>query len=96
MKYYQIAICVLASALLCGCSRIEDPVIDVSTDDQAMNEAMAKAKATFPKFLANWETIEADTKSVKIGVPTADGGVEHIWFEPTIITDDQHLAPNNL
>ncbi|MEM7478691.1 MAG: DUF2314 domain-containing protein [Planctomycetota bacterium] len=86
MTRASTALLILVGTLFCGCKNVDDPVVNVNADDKKMNEAMETARKTFPKFVANWETMECESQSVKIAVPTSGGGVEHIWFEPTKIT----------
>lgn len=68
-----------------GCSRTKqgDNYTSVSADDQAMNEAIAKAKATSGDFVkALHEQREGTTDFyVKKPYPTPDGGEEHMWIE---------------
>ena len=52
-----------------------------------MNKAIETAKSTFNQFLKNWETMPGSSVSVKFGVPTSDDSIEHIWFQPTEITE---------
>ena len=52
-----------------------------------MNAAIETARQTFPQFLKSWKSMPSDGVSVKVGLPTSDDDIEHIWFEPITITD---------
>lgn len=61
-----------------------DPIIQFSNEDAAMNAAIAEARSTYGQFLAHFEAAGAADQAnymVKVGLPTADGGVEHIWVD---------------
>jgi len=81
--------CFFLSFVSCSSSTVSDPVINVEDSDQAMNAAISTARQTFPQFLANWQTKPNDGASIKFGVPASDGSLEHIWFEPTNITETE-------
>lgn len=84
----------LAAAALCACgpgptkagaeagagaSQQGDKVVDFSKDDAEMNAAIAQARQTLPTF---WKHLEANPDidhSLKVGLPTASGSLEHIW-----------------
>ena len=72
-----------------GCSRSKegDNYTAVSGDDAAMNEAIAKAKATSDDFVRALNAGRPGTKNffVKKPYPTPSGEVEHMWIE---ITDE--------
>ncbi len=83
-----IALCSLAFSG-CDAGRRGDPVVKFSQDNEAMQAAIETAQRTFPQFLARWQTLPSDAVSVKVGLPTTDGEVEHIWFEPIAITETE-------
>lgn len=93
MKTHTTLVLLLASISIafagCGSSNSGDPVVGVEDSNAEMNAAMEKARGTFDQFLANWKTMPNDAASVKFGVPTRDDSVEHIWFEPSSITDTE-------
>jgi len=64
-------------------------VINVEDTDEAMNAAIQKAKETFPAFEQNWKRNDIDGFSVKLGIETDEDDLEHIWFTPTEIDDEQ-------
>lgn len=70
-----------------GCSRGKegDNYTAVSGDDAAMNEAIAKAKATSNDFVRALHAGRPGTKDffVKKPYPTPSGEVEHMWIEVT-------------
>lgn len=78
-----------------GCGRGDalsptaDRVIHVDDDDAEMNKAIEMARETFSKFEQNWKRPANENVSVKFAVPTDDGEVEHIWFSPISITEDE-------
>lgn len=56
-----------------------DKVVDFADDDAEMNAAKAQARQTLPVF---WKHLEAHPDidhSLKVGLPTASGSLEHIW-----------------
>lgn len=62
-----------------------DRVLDVAQSDVAMNDAQAEARRTLESFLAH--TLGPDGQSlpgatIKVAMPTSDGGAEVIWVEP--------------
>jgi len=65
-----------------------DVTIAINENDSEMNDAIAMAKKTFPKFLENWKTAKNQGYSLKFAVSTSNGGVEHIWFNPVSINGD--------
>jgi uncharacterized protein YegJ (DUF2314 family) len=91
MKPLLFCLTVLCCGLVAGCDSINtgDPVVKVEETDQAMNEAIESARKSFPQFLKHWKTMSSDGVGVKVGLPTADGDVEHIWFKPITITDTE-------
>ena len=81
LSFALIATCVV------GCGS-EDPVVSVDDSNVEMNKAIETARNTFAQFQKNWKTMPNDGASIKFGLPTKDGNVEHIWFEPIEITDE--------
>jgi uncharacterized protein YegJ (DUF2314 family) len=77
----------LIATFVVGCGS-GDPVINVDDSNVEMNKAMETARNTFHQFLKNWKSMPNDGASIKFGLPTVEGGVEHIWFEPIEINDD--------
>lgn len=65
------------------------PVVEVAEDDREMAAAIATAQQSLGFFEKIWETMETDGYSLKFAMPTAAGGVEHIWFTPTKIDGDR-------
>ena len=56
-------------------------LVSVSSDDAAMDLAVAEARRTLPIF---WDLFDAypdfsDAFGIKVGLPTTDGELEHIW-----------------
>ena len=93
MKSHLLPVFVLAAicmvSLGCSDTSVSDPVVHVDESNAEMNKAMETARQTFDKFLDNWDKLPSDNVGVKFGLPTRDGGVEHIWFEPSEITDTE-------
>lgn len=75
-----------------GLPDIPHRVVNVDTDDEAMNAAIAKAKETFHHFEANWMRADVDGCGIKLAMKTDTDGVEHIWFTPLEIEGDQITA----
>lgn len=94
MKY--VIICIVVPLLLTGCSKEqaddEPSVVDVESTDTLMNAAIERARRTVDIFIENYRTMENDGYSMKFGLITADGGVEHIWFNPIEINGDEIKA----
>ena len=67
----------------------DDPVVHVDGSNVEMKEAITTARKTFDQFVENWESMPNDSVSIKFALPTNDGELEHIWFEPTKITDTE-------
>ncbi|HBC87874.1 MAG TPA: hypothetical protein DCZ94_13040 [Lentisphaeria bacterium] len=82
-----IAIMMALTLVFSGCSKSKDadPVIQVKADDKAMNDAIAKAKASSKDFVAAFHAKKSGTNafSVKKPYPTPDGGHEHMWIDVT-------------
>lgn len=72
-----------------GVKADHDPVVGVNDSNNEMNEAMATARKTFPKFVENWKTLPNGNVSVKFALPTNDDSLEHIWFTPVKITETE-------
>ena len=86
MKHLLI---ILMAAFLFSCSNNDDPpIIDVDSEDQQMNAAIEKARSTLDQFFENYTSIENDGYSLKFGLETSDGGIEHIWFNPLGVNGD--------
>ncbi|HEY0981725.1 DUF2314 domain-containing protein [Schlesneria sp.] len=66
-------------------TRIED-------SDEEMNAAMQKAKETFHQFEKNWQRLDIEGYSIKLGLKTDHDGLEHIWFTPIKIDPNQITA----
>jgi uncharacterized protein YegJ (DUF2314 family) len=65
-----------------------DVVISVDENDPEMQAAIETARKTFPKFLDKWKTTQNQGYSLKFAIRTANGGFEHIWFNPEHIEGD--------
>ncbi len=93
MRSNRLFLLQLAFVLLmftaCGSTNVADPVVNVDDSNAEMNDAIARARATFPDFLDNWQAMPNDGASVKFGLPTSRGNIEHIWFQPIKITDTE-------
>ena len=76
---FLVSICFDATAQ--EYAREENDILIVSEQEQAMNDAIATAQATAYVF---WDLLQQypdypDAFTVKAGLPTTAGGVEHIW-----------------
>jgi uncharacterized protein YegJ (DUF2314 family) len=58
-----------------------DRVINTTADDAAMNAAIAQARATLPRFWAEFDRKRPGTSdhAVKLAITGQDGFKEHIW-----------------
>jgi uncharacterized protein YegJ (DUF2314 family) len=60
-----------------------DPIVQFTDDDVVMNAAIADARRSYPQFLAHFDAAperdRAATFMIKVGLPSSDGGHEHIW-----------------
>lgn len=54
-------------------------VVSVTDEDAEMNAAIAEAQRTLPDFLTQLKSPKNKMFSLKVKMPTADGGAEHIW-----------------
>lgn len=71
----------------CGSSAKDDvikrpdqpDVVSVTDEDAEMNAAIAEAQRTLPDFLKQLKSPKNKMFSLKVRMPTADGGAEHIW-----------------
>lgn len=64
------------------------PVIEVKNDDPLMVKAVAKARETWPKFVAAFESHAGENFAIKAPV-TRDGNTEFIWIAVTTIEGDR-------
>ena len=90
MKY----ILLLSTALFllsCG-NNDKAQVISIDAKDQQMNTAIEKAKATLNLFFENYKTMENVGYSLKFGLTTSNGSMEHIWFNPIEVDGDTITA----
>ncbi len=71
---------------------VNPAVIDVESTDQRLNTAIDKARRTVGFFIENYRSLKNAGYSMKFAVDTADGGIEHIWFNPIEIDGDQIKA----
>lgn len=79
--------------ILFSCNNIDDPsIISVHREDQEMNAAIKKAKATLHLFFKNYKTMENVGYSLKFGLKTSGGDIEHIWFNPLEVDGDTIIA----
>jgi uncharacterized protein YegJ (DUF2314 family) len=79
----------LAASLACaaatgpaGAQTARAQVIDRPADDPEIDAAIAKARASLPKFWASLDKPKDNERgfALKVGLTTADGGREHIWI----------------
>lgn len=83
-----VAVCCFPSPNL-AIAQEGDPIVNIDDENKEMNKAIETARKTFPQFLKHWKTMRSDAVSVKVGLPTTNEGLEHIWFEPISITETQ-------
>jgi uncharacterized protein YegJ (DUF2314 family) len=66
---------------------LNPPILEVSGDDPLMVEAVEKARASWPKFVAAFEANAGENFSVKAPITAADN-TEFIWISVTAIEGD--------
>lgn len=61
--------------------RDEGNLVNIGERNVAVNKAMAKARSTLPSFWGLMEQFpeHTDLFSIKVGLPTSQGSMEHIW-----------------
>jgi uncharacterized protein YegJ (DUF2314 family) len=70
-----------------------DPVVDYSSKDAAMNAAIDEARRTLPMFWADFgHPDRRGTDTLKVAIPDADGGREHIWVNRIARVDGVYTA----
>jgi uncharacterized protein YegJ (DUF2314 family) len=62
---------------------LPDGFVVSAADDPALRSAMAEARASLPIFWSKFEEREPETGPfwLKVGMPTPNGAVEHIWVD---------------
>lgn len=63
---------------------VGDDVVSFASEDAEMGAAMDEARRTLPMFMAEFNTAPAHTQgyySVKVGMATRAGSLEHIWVD---------------
>jgi uncharacterized protein YegJ (DUF2314 family) len=61
-----------------------DDIVSFASEDAEMNAAIAEARRTLPMFMAEFNTAPAHAQgyySVKVGMTTRAGTLEHIWVD---------------
>lgn len=85
MRTFLAILTTIAVLALAGCSGSKegDNYTAVASDDDAMNAAIAKAKATADDFVRAFHAQKPGAKDffVKKPFPTPSGGTEHMWIE---------------
>jgi uncharacterized protein YegJ (DUF2314 family) len=64
------------------------PIVEVSGDDPSMEEAVAKARAEWPRFVEAFEAGTGEKFSIKAAI-TRGGNTEFIWISVTAIEGKQ-------
>ncbi|WP_119391396.1 YegJ family protein [Taklimakanibacter lacteus] len=91
-----IYLLIVAITLGCGLQGVaalaEDAVINVPNEDEAMNAAIAKARAGLPAFWAALADPPAETEGYALKVAITDGdNVEHFWTAD-VRRDGEHIT----
>jgi uncharacterized protein YegJ (DUF2314 family) len=102
-----ISLAVVAALVPAGASQAQDQakdqVVMVEGADAEMNAAIAEARRTLPVFWRKFDEGKAEAYSLKVGLPAAHGGLEHIWVDGIVrkgdvitahISDDPRDLPN--
>jgi uncharacterized protein YegJ (DUF2314 family) len=69
----------------------EFPPLQTAPDDPLMLEALAKAKASLPEFLARLQQAK-DSALVKLRFVSSSNDVEHLWANVLSLVSEQELA----
>jgi uncharacterized protein YegJ (DUF2314 family) len=96
-RHGRLVLAALAGVMVLGLSMtriraMEDRVIPIKSADAEMNAAIAKARASLPRFWASYEGHEPSEMghSLKVRFVLSDNNVEHIW-----IVDVKKLTDNS-
>jgi uncharacterized protein YegJ (DUF2314 family) len=85
VRVFLLVLAALSFVVFSGCSKNQEGgnYTSVSKDDRAMNDAIAKAKATSGEFIKAFHEQKGDASDfyVKKPYPTPTGGQEHMWIE---------------
>jgi len=85
VRVFLLVLAALSFVVFSGCSKNKEGgnFTSVSKDDQAMNDAIAKAKATSGEFIKAFHEQNGENSDfyVKKPYPTPSGGHEHMWIE---------------
>lgn len=93
MKYLLLIFCIVSShALLSQAEKTERPgeptIYDVDSGDEAMNEAIRKARLSFDDFLAAFNSKNESQRGFSVKMPFAtEYGAEHIWLTNMEVKD---------
>jgi len=83
MKRVLLNLLLLLPSLALAQERIDDQVIMISEQDNAMNIAIQKAQSTLKDFFKVVENPTDGAEGFKLKVMVSDqDGVEHLWFSP--------------
>ena len=91
MKYLLAFLLALASGNTMAADN-NPPIINIDDNNKEMNLAIEKGKNTFHQFEANWKTLKNNGYSIKVAMKNDDGGIEHIWFNPIEINQENIVA----
>ncbi len=80
-----LVVCGFIGLTACSKHKEGDNFVSVSDNDKAMNDAIAKAKATSADFVTAFHAQKPGTKDFFIKKPykTPTSGLEHMWIEVT-------------
>lgn len=83
MKKLAFVLALIAGYTFADEKKIDDSVVYVSEEDQAMNQAIVQARKTLDQFLLIYRNPPEGAENFKLKVMLSDeSGVEHFWFTP--------------
>lgn len=100
MQIFKRSLVFMALLLgLWGCGSAQESkngMVDVEPDDPQMLTAIEKSRATFPEFLAAYQSNDSTIQDFAIKVPFPAGErAEHIWLTVIQVTPDKILGVVN-
>lgn len=71
----------MLSSFVAGCGNEPEGVVDVTSEDAEMNEAIAMARDSLPHFWSTYDNPKGGESdfTLKVILKDAAGNVEHIW-----------------
>ncbi|HYE41930.1 MAG TPA: DUF2314 domain-containing protein [Caulobacteraceae bacterium] len=73
-------------------AREEDGAVWYAAGDKAMNAAIEAARDSLPAFWRSFEEGRGDLHMLKVGLPTPQGGEEHVWVSNVTRVEDRFMG----